>query len=294
VKKKLVSFSIKAFALILTLCIISSSAEDSPKRSRRLAGGSGIPHATFPFIVSLQDSSGHFCAGTIISDSVILTAAHCTFRSEFSIRVGSTTAISGGTVHDILSIIRHKKYEKVEIEKNISILNDLALIKVTPPIIMSESVQKVQLFRQSETVANGSNGTLIGWGATRMRRTGDFDYGKIWDRIKSVVIDYDKSHYYSEILKQASVTIMSKEECIGKYPSTLLRHKFCAYSPQASGCIGDSGGPLMVEGRQAGIVSSGGNVCASGRSRGVYVKIASYRDWIDKNVKKLEPTAEKR
>lgn len=40
-------------------------------------GGKIVKNNDFPFIVSLRLNGFHYCAGTIINDQWILTAAHC-------------------------------------------------------------------------------------------------------------------------------------------------------------------------------------------------------------------------
>src|SRR5688572_11794981 len=45
---------------------------------REIVGGSNTTIATHPWQISLQSSSGsHFCGGSVISSTWILTAAHC-------------------------------------------------------------------------------------------------------------------------------------------------------------------------------------------------------------------------
>eukprot|EP00951_Prasinocladus_malaysianus_P023768 scaffold203153_cov49-Prasinocladus_malaysianus.AAC.1 len=47
-------------------------------RERFLAGGEIAPQGRFPYMVSLRDPQGyHFCAGVLVDQAVVLTAAHC-------------------------------------------------------------------------------------------------------------------------------------------------------------------------------------------------------------------------
>lgn len=45
--------------------------------SDRIVGGNETTIEEYPWQVSLQESAGHFCGGSIIEREWILTAAHC-------------------------------------------------------------------------------------------------------------------------------------------------------------------------------------------------------------------------
>ena len=68
----------------------SASTENS-----RIVGGSYTKKGSWPSMVSLGDEEGHFCGGTILSNTRILTAAHCLVEedgsliTDFSVSVGN-------------------------------------------------------------------------------------------------------------------------------------------------------------------------------------------------------------
>ncbi|KAI4457453.1 polyserase-related [Holotrichia oblita] len=58
----------------------------------------------------------------------------------------------------------------------------------------------------------------------------------------------------------------------------LSSDEICAFSTVRQGvCSADSGGPLVANGRQIGVVSWGGVICGSD----VYARVSSYVDWIN-------------
>jgi trypsin len=64
----------------------------------QIVGGTAAAAGEFPFIVSVQTTSGsHFCGGTLLDADTVITAGHCAegqTASRIRIRVGSTVSIA--------------------------------------------------------------------------------------------------------------------------------------------------------------------------------------------------------
>jgi trypsin len=98
----------------------------------------------------------------------------------------------------------------------------------------------------------------------------------------------------SWILKQVNLTIYSNDFCINVSPSTRKdwNTQICCgdLNGQRDTCQGDSGGGLYIQQNLStiphytvdGIVSYG-EQCASPMKPGIYTRISSYIDWIQKN-----------
>lgn len=89
---------------------------------------------------------------------------------------------------------------------------------------------------------------------------------------------------HSEYIKSMKVFVIDNNECQNKYEDQQIKIKdemFCASSPLSDACEGDSGGPAVIDGKLAGIVSFGGN-CEKFYP-GVYTNIFNYHEWISKN-----------
>lgn len=54
-------------------------------------------------------------------------------------------------------------------------------------------------------------------------------------------------------------------------------------TPDAAPCYGDSGSPLLVDGRQVGVFSQLDKVCGQGTSW--YVNLTKYRSWVEDNIR---------
>ena len=92
--------------LNIILCIVfATSARD---REGRIVGGENAQANQFPYMASLQRRSNgnHFCAGSIVSELWVLTAAHCTIDEtilSIDVEVGSYL-LRRGTMHRIYAL----------------------------------------------------------------------------------------------------------------------------------------------------------------------------------------------
>jgi secreted trypsin-like serine protease len=97
----------------------------------------------------------------------------------------------------------------------------------------------------------GGDGLVLGWGTT------------------------SESDFFNTRLKAATVPLVSDAICAKAYGSTFdSRDMACAGSPQADTCLFDSGGPLVVQGRLAGLTSWAYG-CARPGYPGVYTRLPS-------------------
>ncbi|KAJ8672530.1 hypothetical protein QAD02_003789 [Eretmocerus hayati] len=220
----------------------------------------------------------------MISQLIVLTAAHCVTDGKQFVRVGSTSMKTGGSRHKVIKALRHENYSLNPTS------NDIALLRVDPPIVFDKTTPitkaPVQLIESNLKVAYGIDAQAIGWGASRERREGDYTIGNIWHELKSIFKSYDMGHYFSAELRCTTLKVVTEDMCRQKFQRS-MENQICAYGEAKDTCRGDSGGPLMVQERQAGIVSWGGPTCGTQHIPGGYVAVADYRDWIDEKVEIL-------
>ena len=57
--------------------IVLAKLNENSLGNNRIIGGNEVPARRFSYTVSLADSFGSFCGGSVIAPDVILTAAHC-------------------------------------------------------------------------------------------------------------------------------------------------------------------------------------------------------------------------
>lgn len=118
-----------------------------------IVGGEATTIERFPWIVSLQRLGSHFCGGSIISTTRILSAAHCTVNipvDSISIRAGSTNSLAGGQFIGVSQVHNHPQYNPSTID------NDICVMVLSTPLNLAPAgVAIVPLPAQSAGVAVG-------------------------------------------------------------------------------------------------------------------------------------------
>ncbi|KAM4711404.1 coagulation factor X-like [Anableps anableps] len=217
-----------------------------------------------------EDNIG-FCGGTVLTEYIILTAAHCMNQSRyFTVKLGehNTTEQTDREVsHEVDTIVSHFKYSSQTYN------NDIALIKLATPIRFTKYILPVcipekdfaenVLMRQKDGVVSG--------------------FGRLGEGRETATI-----------LQRLSVPYVDRHTCMESTQLRISLRMFCVgYDTTAKdACQGDSGGPHVTSYRDTyfitGIVSWGEG-CARKGKYGVYTQVSKYILWIREAIKKLTP-----
>ena len=241
--------------------LLSRMAQEGTKSdgmTGRIVGGTPARPGAFPWLVALFNAKDPsfvlpVCAGSLITPSVVLTAAHC-IASIQSAMVGrhdfSVMNEEGAEVFTDLKKAVHPLYRLATFDF------DYALIKLDRPY------PNPVLMNLRTTPELPIEMTIMGWGVTAQ------------DGVQPTTV------------MEANVTRFDDVVCSSNYdPSVITDNMFCARQPGVDSCQGDSGGPIVIPGTnvQVGIVSWG-NGCADPIFPGVYARIDSGFDWIEQTV----------
>ncbi|XP_025835258.1 chymotrypsin-2-like [Agrilus planipennis] len=246
--------------------------EISPSDDTRIIGGQNAIRNQFPYQVSVQWDSGasprHFCGGSLISASVVLTAAHCIQSSgSYSILAGILSLDENSSSRQsrgASSIVVHENWPTGGSSGSSAF--DIALIKVNPPFDLSSSVQPIALPSQGADVSGAA--IYSGWGRISTS-----------DPLPASVLQY------------AIGNIISNQRCadilvnLFTTSSPLDDSQICTDGEQGvAACSGDRGGPLVRNGVQVGIAAWGPSPCGVSTAPTVSTKVSSYVNWINANM----------
>ncbi|XP_023037361.1 serine protease 1-like [Drosophila willistoni] len=225
--------------------------KDLPRTNKiegRITNGYPAEEGKAPYTVGLYFHGGWWCGGSIIDNTWVLTASHCTGGDGVTVYFGATWRTNAQFTHYVGSgdFIDHSS-------------EDIALIRI-PHVDFYHMVNKVELpsFNDRNNDYNEWWAVACGWGGT-----------------------YDGSPL-PDYMQCADLQIIHNSECAAYYGS-VADNIICIRVVDGKGtCGGDSGGPLVTHdgNKLVGVtnfVAAAG--CQSGGPAG-FQRVTSHLDWI--------------
>ncbi|MGE5085111.1 MAG: S1 family peptidase [Bacillota bacterium] len=214
-------------------------------------------------VALMDEQDGELCSGVMISNELILTAAHCVYSGMTSLLVYFTPNIKDGDSYNsryAVTCIQHENY-KSDVDKMDTA--DIALVRVSGTL--PYGYKPVPLYPDSDKLRAADDIIVAGYGVNRS-----------WGKTAG-----------AGILR--TTTLKVREPRSGK-TEMVLNQSF-----KKGVCNGDSGGPAFIKkGGQlylVGIASRGGSYDFPGAPKcsvtSTYTRVDAYLGWIKKTSAQL-------
>jgi len=251
------------FALLVASAVALPRIQRKVPGGGRIVGGEPATEGQLPYQISLLWRGSHICGGSIVGDSLVVTAAHCVVGdapSDVQVVGGKHRRTVEGPNEQRRSVVRivvHQQYDDFDL------FNDIALLHLGTAFTETMYVKAIAL---PEPMFQTHPGDIIvsGWGTTQ------------------------QGGQLADILQWVLLPTVSDETCRMNYPSeTVLDSMLCAGYPQGGrdSCQGDSGGPLVTTANPPVLVGvvSWGYGCAQPNLPGVNTEVSYFVNWIESN-----------
>uniref|UniRef100_T1GA21 Peptidase S1 domain-containing protein n=1 Tax=Megaselia scalaris TaxID=36166 RepID=T1GA21_MEGSC len=257
------------FALLTFSSASIQISKSGPVYSTNVIDGVISIRGEAPYIVSLQNIGGHYCAGSIIYENWVLTSAHCLTYPNIKVVAGlfnrfDLTGTQIRSISNFSHIIPHPKAFILNNKTSVDNSKKVLLLKPINSLVLSNPVNSILL--PDANFNFSGDGTVYGWGTMR-------------------------SGNMSDTLQKLDTGVLEYPQCKKELPvsAPLAPINICSFGKGSNkyegACNGDSGGPLVQKGLGGtvliGLVSWGYIPCETTPYPSVYTSTKQYRNWID-------------
>ncbi|XP_037809756.1 collagenase-like [Lucilia sericata] len=249
--------------LLILLLNVKTTAAANNQSASIIAGVRAIP-GEYPWHVLLKrrPQSSLLCGGSVISNTWVLTAAHCIInRTSVYMQFGTVELFSNAPGMNSTRLFTHPLYNKNTNG------DDVGLIELPTPLTYNAFIQPIPLVTSMEAESNDFIGVIAFISG----------FGYYINKVSRV----------SEWLLWGAEEVVSNTVCRTVYGPTPASH-LCTigYTPDRQHpCKGDSGGALVWRNpnrthKQIAVFSYGSIADCAGLPSG-YMRVSSYLDYIN-------------
>uniref|UniRef100_A0A1A9W2J4 Peptidase S1 domain-containing protein n=1 Tax=Glossina brevipalpis TaxID=37001 RepID=A0A1A9W2J4_9MUSC len=135
------------FLVLVSLSAVFTGPLPDEHAAGRIVNGIETTIEARPYQVSIQRKGmgNHFCGGSIISEDIVVTAAHCIQggqASNLQVRLGSTRYKEGGILVGVKAMKYHEQYDPD------LLWYDIAILKLDKPVKQSSTVRYIELAKK--------------------------------------------------------------------------------------------------------------------------------------------------
>ncbi|XP_026840811.1 trypsin-1 [Drosophila persimilis] len=238
----------------------------------KIVGGQETRVHQYPWLAVVLIHEHFYCAGSLINDLYVLTAAHCV--EGVPAELLSLRFLEHNRSHPNVDLLVERSVSKVRVHELYNprtFDNDIALLRLSQPMdLQGPHLRPICLPRQGHSFDH-EMAIVAGWGAQT------------------------EDGFATETLQEVDVLVIPQSECRNETaytPGQITDNMLCAGLLPEGGkdaCSGDSGGPLQAtfdempgQYQLAGIVSWGVG-CARPNTPGVYTRVGQYLRWLSAN-----------
>ncbi|KAM7011979.1 trypsin-3-like [Tautogolabrus adspersus] len=220
--------------------------------------GKKAPNNKMLYMASLQNDAGiHICGGFLISEDLVVSAAHCYNRAPTSVVLGTHNLkkVHNDTMRYRVKPCKHPSYKKTNTG------DDIMLLKLLEKARLNKRVKLIELPKSEMEIKDNTKCSVAGWGAN------------------------ETGGQSADVLQEVDVSVVDYKACGRIWNFPLPANVICAggYKTDKGFCQGDSGGPLVCHGKAVGVVSFNyRNNCDYPNYPNIYTDISKYLSWISK------------
>ncbi|KAK9519147.1 hypothetical protein VZT92_021893 [Zoarces viviparus] len=233
---------------------------DGPVHAGEIINGREAVAHSRPYMVLLYmyKDSGKLthCGGFLLNEDFVMTAAHCQAKSyEVVLGVHNVHNSNGNQRIPVAQAFPHEDFNEIDFT------NDIMLLKLSSKAKFTENVKAIALADKDDVVLPKSC-LVSGWGRTETQNI-------------------------SSLLMEVDVTLIDDKQCAEN-------NCYCSLAGTGPG-NGDSGGPLVCDGEKAyGVVSTMVKPHSDHPSIYTFIKIPSYRSWINSTMTNASKSSDAR